>query len=222
MTEFLCLLLRGLTAWRLVSARVRAVECLVRCWGEWRCFAQLREGSDDPPPPVRIGASAWADATPRPASIPSRTIVIAKVRRRRETRCMKPKPLHQTPNGTNTACLSKFCLSAPVLHQIAGASGAASRLLDIPRCSPYHLARKQHTRAGGRRSNARRPRLLLSVASLTSASTSSPICLEANRAEYSDEGKRGMTEGTNLIWSPFSTAYPLFYEEWKGQASSQR
>ena len=97
----------GLMVWRLVLAMARAVECLVRCCGGCRGFAQLREGSDDPPPPVRMGASAWADAMPRPASRPSRMVVIAKVRRRRETRCMKPKPLHQTPNGTNTACLFK-------------------------------------------------------------------------------------------------------------------
>ena len=58
-----------------------------------------------------MGASAWADATPRPASIPSRMIVIARMRRRRETRCMKPKPLHQTPSGANAACLRKFYLS---------------------------------------------------------------------------------------------------------------
>ena len=138
-------LLLGLMAWRLVSVRARAVGCLLRCWGGCRGFAQLREGSDDPPPPGGIGASAWADATPRPASRPSRTIVIAKVRRRRETRCMKPKPLHQTPNGIYAACLSKFCLPAPTLHRIAGADGEASRLLDIPRFSPYHPAHKQHT-----------------------------------------------------------------------------
>ena len=30
-----------------------------------------------------------------------------------------------------------------------------------------------------------------------------------------------MTEGTNLIWPPFSAAYPLFYEDWKEQAASQ-
>ena len=113
----------GLMVWRLVSAMARAVGCLVRCWGGCRGFAQLREGSDDPPPPVRTGASAWADATPRPASRLIRTVVIAKVRRRRETRCMKPKPLHQTPNGIYAACLSTFCLPAPALHHIAGADG---------------------------------------------------------------------------------------------------
>ena len=58
-----------------------------------------------------MGASAWADATPRPASRLIRTVIIAMMRRRRETRCMKPKPLHQTPSGANAACLRKFCLS---------------------------------------------------------------------------------------------------------------
>ena len=105
--------LRGLTVWWLVSvmAMGRAAGFLVRCWGKCRGFAQLREGSDDPPPPVRTGASAWADATPRPASIPSRTTAIARMRRRRETRCIKPKPLHQTPNGINSVCITKFFLS---------------------------------------------------------------------------------------------------------------
>ena len=91
---------------------VWVVVCWLRCWGECRGFAQLREGSDDPPPPVRIGASAaLADATPKPASRLIRTVIIAMMRRRRETRCMKPKPLHQTPSGANTACLRKFYLS---------------------------------------------------------------------------------------------------------------
>ena len=72
------------------------VGCLLCCWGEWRGFAQLREGSDGPPPPVSMGASAWADATPRPASRPSRTVIIASVRCRRVTRCMKPNPFTNT------------------------------------------------------------------------------------------------------------------------------
>ena len=117
----------------------------MRCRGGWRGFAQLREGSDDPPPPVSMGASAWADATPRPASRPSRTIIIANARRRRETRCMKPKPLHQTPSGTNTAHQLKFYLPAPALHRITGIVVEASCLLDIPRFSPYHPVSKQHT-----------------------------------------------------------------------------
>ena len=143
----------GLMVWRLVLAMARAVECLVRCCGGCRGFAQLREGSDDPPPLVRMGASAWADAMPKPASRPSRMVVIAKVRRRRETRCMKPKPLHQTPNGTNTACLFKVLpVGKPHIAQRQPCIGLqepmaeASRLLDIPRFSPYHPARKQHTR----------------------------------------------------------------------------
>ena len=131
---------------------VWVVVCWLRCWGECRGFAQLREGSDDPPPLVRMGASAWADAMPKPASRPSRMVVIAKVRRRRETRCMKPKPLHQTPSGINTACLFKVLLvgKLPIaqyqsVQQIARAGTKASRFLDIPRFSPYHPVRKQHT-----------------------------------------------------------------------------
>ena len=111
MTGCLDLVLRNLMVWWFVLVRVWVVVCWLRCWRKCRGFRQLREGSDDPPPPVRIGASAWADATPRPASRLIRTVIIASVRRRRETGCMKPKPLHQTPSGINTACLIKFCLS---------------------------------------------------------------------------------------------------------------
>ena len=101
----------GLMVRWFVLAMVRVVVCWLRCWGECRGFRQLREGSDDPPPPVSTGVSAaLADATPRPASRLIRTVVIAMMRRRRETRCMKPKPLHQTPSGINTACLIKFFL----------------------------------------------------------------------------------------------------------------
>ena len=104
-------LLPGLMVWWFVKVMVRAVLCRLRCWGECRGFAQLREGSDDPPPPVSTGVSAaLADATPMPASRLIRTVMIAMMRRRRETRCMKPKPLHQTPSGINTACLRKFFL----------------------------------------------------------------------------------------------------------------
>ena len=111
-TVCLGLVLRNLMVWWSVLVMVLAVVCWLRCWGEWRRCRQLREGSDDPPPPVSTGASAaFADATPKPASRLIRTINIAMVRRRRETRCMKPKPLHQTPNGTNAACLRNVFLS---------------------------------------------------------------------------------------------------------------
>ena len=101
----------GLMVWWFVLVRVWEVVCWLRCWGECRGFRQLREGSDDPPPPVSMGASAWADATPRPASRLIRTVIIAMMRRRRETRCIKPKPLHQMPSGANAACITKFFLS---------------------------------------------------------------------------------------------------------------
>ena len=110
MTRCLDLLLGLMVRW-FVLVMVWAVVCWLRCWRECRGFAQLREGSDDPPPPVRTGASAWADATPKPASRPSRTIIIVRVRRRRETKCMKPKPLHQMLSGANAACITKFFLS---------------------------------------------------------------------------------------------------------------
>ena len=145
-------LLLGLMVWWLVSVRETAVVCWLRCWRKCRGFRQLREGSDDPPPPVSMGASAWADATPRPASRLIRTVIIAMMRRRRETRCMKPKPLHQTPSGINTACLFKILPvgKLPIaqyqsVQQIARAGTKASRFLDIPRFSPYHPVRKQHT-----------------------------------------------------------------------------
>ena len=48
------------------------------------------------PPPLNTGASAWADATPRPASRPSRTIIIARMRRRRVPRCISRQPFART------------------------------------------------------------------------------------------------------------------------------
>ena len=168
------LLAWGLTVWWLVSAMGRTAGFLECCWGKCRGFAQLREGSDDPPPPVRTGASAWADATPRPASIPSRMTAIARMRRRRETRCIKPNPFtrHQTestpPVYQSSSCQRQPCITS---HE---PMAQASRLLDVHRFSSYHPARRQHTRAGAMRSNVGPPppSLLLSVASLTSASTS--------------------------------------------------
>ena len=48
----------GLMSWgsgvmRFAAARVKAGECWLCCWGVCRGCAQLREGSDDPPPPAK-------------------------------------------------------------------------------------------------------------------------------------------------------------------------
>ncbi len=140
----------------------------MRGWGEWRGFAQLREGSDDPPPPVRIGASAaLADATPKPVSRPSRTVVIANVRRRRETRYMKPNPL-PTPNGTNTIRLCKLLpagkplgLPTPALHPIARTnceSQPSPRHPYFHHTTPHINNTQGHMRG---RADTTRPRLLL-------------------------------------------------------------
>ena len=51
---------------------------------------------------------SWADATPRSASRPSRTILITRMRRSRVPRRMTHKPLHQTPSGANAACRIRF------------------------------------------------------------------------------------------------------------------
>ena len=133
----------GLVGWcsavrKFVLVKARAVVCLLRCWGECRGFRQLREGSDDPPPPVRIGASAWADATPMPASRLSRTVIIASARRSWETTCMTRKPLHQTSSGAGGPLINVLfagkpsCLSTPDLHRIAGTVAEASRLSVTP------------------------------------------------------------------------------------------
>ena len=57
--KYLDWVLRSLTARWLSEAMARAVGCLLRCWGECRGFAQLREGSNDPPPgeyrSIRLG-----------------------------------------------------------------------------------------------------------------------------------------------------------------------
>ena len=157
------LALRSLIVWWFVLAMVWVVVCWLRCWRKCRGFRQLREGSVDPPPPVRIGASAWADAMPRPASRLIRTVIIASARRSWETRCMKPKPLHQTPSGIDTACLFKFCPSTPAPHQIARANGEASRLLDIPPLFTLPPSQKNNTRPYQGHLNTTRPRLLLSA-----------------------------------------------------------
>ena len=50
------LALRNLTVWWSVLVRVRKVEYLLRCWRICRGFRQLREGSDDRPPPGEYGS----------------------------------------------------------------------------------------------------------------------------------------------------------------------
>ena len=189
MTGFLDLL-SGLTVWRLVSAMERKVEYLVRCWGECRGFRQLREGSDDPPPPVSMGASAWADATPRPASRLIRTVIIAVMRRRRETRCMKPKPLHQTPSGANAACLHKFYLSesrAVCQRQSCIRLQEPWRKPVVFSTSPAYDTTTQpvnNTHVGAMRSNARRPPPPVKRRFANPCfNFQTPICLEANRAD---------------------------------------
>ena len=136
--------LRGLTVWWLVSVMAMVVEFLECCWGECRGFAQLREGSDDPPPgedrSIRLGG---CDAQARKHSQQDDS--------HRHDATQTGNQMHQTktpsPNTKRNQhrLLSKFCLPAPTLHQIAGANGEASRLLDIPRSSPYHPVSKQHT-----------------------------------------------------------------------------
>ena len=112
MTEQTDLLFRDLIMMWLSVVMGSEVECVLRCWGECRGFRQLREGSDDPPPPVSTGASAaFADATPKPASRLIRTIIIANARRRGETTCMKPKPLTNTKRIQMPLACLKFCPS---------------------------------------------------------------------------------------------------------------
>ena len=122
----------------LSAVMAREVGYLMRCWGERRDFAQLREGSDDPPPPVRIGASAaLADATPKPVSRLSRTIIIAETERRREITCMTYKPLTNTKRiqqlAYNVLSVGKsFCLSMSAQHQIARAIAESQPFPDTP------------------------------------------------------------------------------------------
>ena len=138
MTGFPDLALPSLTAERFPEVRVKTGGCWVCCWGKRRGFAQLREGSDDPPPPVRIGASAaLADATPKPASRLSRTIIIAETERRRETRCMTYKPLTDTKQSQllayNVLSARKlFFLPMPAQHQIARAIAESQPFPDTP------------------------------------------------------------------------------------------
>ena len=68
-------LVRGLMTWWLVSARVRKGECLLRCRGEWRRTAQLREGFEDPLPrrgqERRLGRMRYPGLPAGPAGRPS-------------------------------------------------------------------------------------------------------------------------------------------------------
>ena len=75
---------------------------------------------------------------------------MAMMRRSRETRCMKPKPLHQTPSRANAACLYKvlpvgklFYRQAPALLWITGTVAEASSPPDVPCLSAYHPAHRQ-------------------------------------------------------------------------------
>ena len=190
MTGCLDLALWSLAVWWFVLVMVWAVEFLVRCWGECRRFRQLRAGSDDPPPLVSMGASAWADATPRPASRLIRTVIIAVMRRRRETRCMKPKPLHQTPSGIKTACLIKFFLSeSRAVCQCQPCIGLQEpwRMPVVFSTSPaFHPTTQptDNTHVGAMRSNARRPPPPVKRRFANPCfNFQTPICLEANRAD---------------------------------------
>ena len=76
---------------------------------------------------------------------------MAMMRRSRETRRMKPKPLHQTPSRANAACLYKvlpigkpFYLPTLALFWITGTVAEASSPPDVPCVSPYHPAQQQH------------------------------------------------------------------------------
>ncbi|WP_206538150.1 hypothetical protein, partial [Bifidobacterium asteroides] len=70
---------------------------------------------------------------------------------RRETRCITRRPLTNTKRNQHRLHIKilpvekLFCLSMPALHRIMRIMTEASRLLDIPRFSPYHPVSKQHT-----------------------------------------------------------------------------
>ena len=91
-----------------------------------------------------MGASAWADATPRPASRPSRTIIIANTRRRRETRCITRRPLTNTKRYQHRPSIEILPASASPAsdYRNRGGSQLSSR---HPLFSPYHPVSKQHT-----------------------------------------------------------------------------
>ena len=106
-----------------------------------------------------MGASAWADATPRPASRPSRTVIIANVRRSWETTCMTRKPLTITghcllvrdgrTSETVPLCFVTSCPSEnrsafqrQPLHPIARTTAEDRHISDAPVFTPYHRAEK--------------------------------------------------------------------------------
>ena len=144
MTGFLGLL-SGLMVWWLVSAMARAAGCWLRCRGECRGFAQLREGSDDPPPgeygSVRLGG---CDAHACQHS--------QQDDRHRQDAAQTGNQMHQTktlsPNTKRYLCRLPIqrsaCQRQPCIKS-QEPMAQASLLLDIPRFSPYHPVRKQHT-----------------------------------------------------------------------------
>ena len=143
--------LRGLTVWWLVSVMAMVVEFLECCWGECRGFAQLREGSDDPPPgedrSIRLGG---CDAQARKHSQQDDS--------HRQDAAQTGNQMHQTKTPSPDTKRNQFRLHNKVLlvgkppiaqyqpvQQTARVTTKASRLLDIPRFSPYHPASRQHT-----------------------------------------------------------------------------
>ena len=107
-----------------------------------------------------MGASAaFADATPKPASRPSRTTIIASARRSWETTCMTRKPLTITghcllvrdgrTSETVPLCLVTSCPSEnpsafqrQLLHPIARTTAEDGHISDAPVFTPYHRAEK--------------------------------------------------------------------------------
>ena len=122
----------GLMVWRLVLAMARAVECLVRCCGGCRGFAQLREGSDDPPPPgedgsVRLGGCDAQACQQAQQDGRHRQGATQTGNQMHETKTPSPntkRNQHRMPIQSS-ACRKATHCSTPALHRIAGADGGS-------------------------------------------------------------------------------------------------
>ena len=112
MTGRLDLVSRGSGVRRLSGVRAREAGCWLCCWEEWWRFRQLREGSDDPPPPINMDSvpasvSASASTMPKPDRS-SRRIITNVSEPAREPIRMTYKPLPQ-----QQACLPSVIRQRP-------------------------------------------------------------------------------------------------------------
>ena len=152
MTGCLDLALWSLAVLWFVLVMVWVVVCWLRCWRKCRGFRQLREGSDDPPPPgeygsVRLGGCDAQACQQADQDGHHRQDATQAGNQMHETKTPSPNTKryqHRLPNKVLPVGKPPNARGQPV-QQTAQILTEANCLLDIPRFSPYHPARQQHT-----------------------------------------------------------------------------